>query len=240
MQTPTAFQQIPIEERPSRHAAGRLRFGLALMVGLLLAVAPGPADAQGRQSDGDRPNILWLIAEDMGVDLGVYGQDNVRTPHLDSLAAQGMLFTHAFTTSPVCSPSRSALNTGMYPFTIGAHEHRSHRPDDPSPYPHPLPEGVETIADRLRHAGYFTGNVETFREGVSFEGTGKTDWNFSYAGRPFDTAPSTARSTLPSPTGATSGIGPTNSSTRRSPPASWTCRRTTPTTRSCARTGPST
>jgi len=188
MQTPTAFQQIPIEERPSRHAAGRLRFGLTLMVGLLLAVAPSPADAQGRQSDRERPNILWLIAEDMGADLGVYGQDNVRTPHLDSLAARGMLFTHAFTTSPVCSPSRSALNTGMYPFTIGAHNHRSHRPDDPSPYPHPLPEGVETIADRLRHAGYFTGNVETFPAGLSFEGTGKTDWNFSYEGRPFDTA----------------------------------------------------
>ena len=88
MQTPTAFQQIPIEERPSRHAAGRLRFGLTLMVGLLLAVAPSPADAQGRQSDRERPNILWLIAEDMGADLGVYDQDNVRTPHLDSLAAE--------------------------------------------------------------------------------------------------------------------------------------------------------
>jgi arylsulfatase A-like enzyme len=89
----------------------------------------------------------------MGPELGAYGQEHVRTPHLDSLAARGMLFTHAFTTSPVCSPSRSALNTGMYQFTIGAHNHRSHRPDDPSPYPHPLPEGVETVSDWLRHAG---------------------------------------------------------------------------------------
>ena len=152
------------------------------------ALAPRAADAQARRSGADRPNILWLIAEDMGPDFGAYGQANVRTPHLDSLAAAGMLFTHAFTTSPVCSPSRSALNTGMYQFTIGAHEHRSHRPGDPSPYPHPLPEGVETIADRLRHAGYFTGNVETFPAEASVEGTGKTDWNFSYEGRPFDTA----------------------------------------------------
>lgn len=162
-----------------------------LCLAVLLAVGPARGKAQVERAsagDGDRPNILWLIAEDMGADFGAYGQAHVRTPHLDSLAAQGMLFTHAFTTSPVCSPSRSALNTGIYQFTIGAHNHRSHRPDDPSPYPHPLPEGVETVSDWLRHAGDFTGNIETFPEGVSVEGTGKTDWNFSYAGTPFDTA----------------------------------------------------
>ena len=93
---------------------------------LLLLLLPTPtnaqADATGTSSPrANRPNVLWLIAEDMGPELGAYGQANVRTPHLDSLAARGMLFTHAFTTSPVCSPSRSALNTGLYRFTIGAH-----------------------------------------------------------------------------------------------------------------------
>jgi len=124
----------------------------------------------------------------MGPELGVYGTEHVRTPNLDSLAAAGMFFTNVFTTSPVCSPSRSALNTGMYQFTIGAHDHRSHRPNDPSPYPHPLPEGVQIVSDWLRQAGYFTGNIVDFPEEVSFSGTGKTDWNFSYEGRPFDTA----------------------------------------------------
>lgn len=161
---------------------------LSFVLFLLPAPTNGQTDAKRTSSsEANRPNILWLIAEDMGPELGAYGQTNVRTPHLDSLAARGMLFTHAFTTSPVCSPSRSALNTGMYQFTIGAHEHRSHRPDDPSPYPHPLPEGVEIVSDQLRHAGYFTGNIVSFPEEISFEGSGKTDWNFSYEGSPFDT-----------------------------------------------------
>ena len=186
---PDTHQQV-LSVRVLPEMKGTSSGALALTTALLLsiALAAGPTYGQSQGPDADRPNILWLIAEDMGADLGVYDQDNVRTPHLDSLAAQGMLFTHAFTTSPVCSPSRSALNTGMYQFTIGAHEHRSHRPEDPSSYPHPLPEGVEIVSNRLRHAGYFTGNVETFPEGVPFEGTGKTDWNFSYEGRPFDTA----------------------------------------------------
>ena len=155
------------------------------------APSTGESSAEERTSEAqpsaDRPNILWLIAEDMGPELGAYGAEHVRTPHLDSLAARGMRFTHVFTTSPVCSPSRSALNTGMYQFTIGAHNHRSHRPNDPSPYPHPLPDGVQIVSDWLRHAGYYTGNVVDFPEGVSFDGNGKTDWNFSYDGAPFDT-----------------------------------------------------
>lgn len=158
----------------------------AILLPLFLLVA-FPVGAEAIPSSPDPPNLLWLIAEDMGPELGAYGHDGVHTPRLDSLAAEGMLFTQAFTTSPVCSPSRSALNTGMYQFTIGAHNHRSHRPDDPSPYPHPLPEGVQVLSDWLRHAGYFTANVTSFPEDLSFDGTGKTDWNFSYEGEPFDT-----------------------------------------------------
>jgi arylsulfatase A-like enzyme len=133
-----------------------------------------------------RPNVLWLIAEDMGPDLGVYGTPEARTPNLDRLATKGMLFTHAYTTSPVCSPSRSAFMTGVYQFTIGAHHHRSHRPDDPSAYPFPLPEGVRLLTDWLRHGGYFTANVEELPEAVGFRGADRADWNFSYQGEPFD------------------------------------------------------
>ena len=144
------------------------------------------------------PNILWILGEDLSPELGVYralGNElaaEVHTPRLDSLARRGMLFTRAFTTSPVCSPSRSAFMTGMYQTSIGAHHHRSHRADDPSPYPWPLPDGVRLVSDWLRHAGYFTGNIERFPEDVQIggeplEGTGKTDWNFTYDGQPFDT-----------------------------------------------------
>jgi arylsulfatase A-like enzyme len=78
---------------------------------------------------GERPNILWIMAEDFSPDLGCYGNTLVPTPHLDSLAAGGVRFEHAFATAPVCSATRSAFNTGMYQTSIGAHHHRSHRND---------------------------------------------------------------------------------------------------------------
>ena len=133
------------------------------------------------------PNILWILGEDLGPELSSYGTMEVDTPVLDELARRGMRFTRAFTTSPVCSPSRSAFHTGMYQMSIGAHNHRSHRENDPSPYPFPLPEGVRLITDWLRHAGYFTGNIRHFPDALDLSGSGKTDWNFTYQGDPFDT-----------------------------------------------------
>jgi N-sulfoglucosamine sulfohydrolase len=132
-------------------------------------------------SAAERPNILWLIAEDFGPDLSSYGTPQVMTPRIDSLAAEGVRFTRAYSTTPVCSTSRSSFMTGMYATTIGAHNHRSNRDGQ-----HPLPEGVRVLTDWLRDAGYYTANVRQFPAGVEFKGTGKTDWNFTYAGKPFD------------------------------------------------------
>src|SRR5262245_32268682 len=129
----------------------------------------------------DRPNILWLIAEDFGPHLGCYGEKHVATPNLDALAAGGVRYTNFFTTAPVCSPSRSAFMTGMYQTTIGAHNHRSHRDDG-----YVLPDGVRVLTDWMRDAGYFTANVREMPESFGFSGAGKTDWNFTYEGRPFD------------------------------------------------------
>ncbi len=151
---------------------------LCLLVGWI-ALEPGETPAS-------RPNVLWIFGEDMGPELSLLDTPEVNTPNIDALARKGMYFTHAFTTAPVCSPSRSAINTGMYQMAIGAHNHRSHRPNDTSVYPFPLPDGVQTISDRMRHAGYFTANIRKFPEGTWFNGTGKTDWNFTYAGKPFD------------------------------------------------------
>ena len=131
------------------------------------------------------PNILWIIGEDLGQELGCYGHPGVLTPNLDGLATAGVRYTHAFTTAPVCSPSRSAFMTGMYQTSIGAHNHRSHRDDG-----YRLPDGVKVITDRLREAGYYTGNIVHLtgdKDEKFFRGTGKTDWNFSYEGKPFDT-----------------------------------------------------
>lgn len=134
-----------------------------------------------------RPNILWLIGEDLGVQLNCYGYTTeVSTPNLDALAKSGVRFSRAYTTAPVCSASRSAFMTGMYQTTIGAHNHRSHRDDG-----YALPPGVRVLTDPLREAGYFTANVRNLPPPIKFKGTGKTDWNFTYPGgqaKAFDSA----------------------------------------------------
>ena len=140
-----------------------------------LAVAALPTGA------AERPNILWLIAEDFGPELACYGTAQVASPNLDRLAAEGVRYTRAYTTAPVCSASRSAIMTGMYQTTIGAHNHRSHRDDG-----YRLPPGVRVISDRMRDAGYFTANVRRLPESLGFSGTGKTDWNFAHDGKAFD------------------------------------------------------
>ncbi|HET6406315.1 MAG TPA: sulfatase-like hydrolase/transferase, partial [Chthoniobacteraceae bacterium] len=146
----------------------------------LIIAAAGMVASTGRAAE--KPNILWLVAEDFGQHLGCYGTKEVSTPNLDALAARGMRFTRCFTTAPVCSPSRSAWMTGMYATTIGAHQHRSNRQGA-----HPLPKGVRLLTDWIREAGYFTANVVKLPPEFGFKGTGKTDWNFTAPDQPFDT-----------------------------------------------------
>ena len=129
------------------------------------------------------PNILWLIAEDFGPALSCYGHPDVQTPNLDRLAAEGVRYTRAYTTAPVCSASRSAFMTGMYQTTIGAHNHRSHRDDG-----YRLPEGVKTLPEWLAQAGYFSTLLRQLPESFGFNGTGKTDWNFAVEGEVFQPA----------------------------------------------------
>ncbi|MFP6667931.1 MAG: sulfatase-like hydrolase/transferase, partial [Pirellulales bacterium] len=64
-----------------------------------------------------RPNILWIVGENLKLDLACYGAKNVNTPNLDGLAKRGVRYTHVFSTSPVCAPSRSAFFVGMYATT---------------------------------------------------------------------------------------------------------------------------
>ena len=91
---------------------------------------PGCTNASGQAAGkGTRPNILWILSEDISPDLSCYGTAAVQTPNLDKLATQGIRFSNAFTTSPVCSASRSAMITGMYQTSVGVHNHRSHRDD---------------------------------------------------------------------------------------------------------------
>ncbi|MCC6509075.1 MAG: sulfatase [Pirellulaceae bacterium] len=104
------------------------------------------------QSTEKRPNILWFIVDDMSANFSCYGEQTIRTPHVDQLAAEVTRFSHAFVTAPVCSPCRSALITGMYQTTIGAHHHRSGR----GQLKIQLPADVKPITASFQQAGYFT------------------------------------------------------------------------------------
>ncbi len=92
----------------------------------------------------DRPNIVWIVGEDTGPQLGCYGDAQATTPHLDAMARDGARFTHCFSHSPVCGPARCGLITGQYPTTLGAHHMRS-----------TLAKTPPMLTDALRRAGYY-------------------------------------------------------------------------------------
>jgi len=151
-----------------------------LLIALLLALICRPAAAAPPRP----PNIVWLVVEDMSAHLGCYGERQIQTPHLDRLAAGGTRFLRAFTTAPICSTSRSALITGMYQTTIGAHHHRSGRGTQRIR----LPDGTLPLPAHFQKAGYLTLNLtveEFLRERAASQsaqpvGIAKTDYNFDW------------------------------------------------------------
>lgn len=130
----------------------------------------------------ERPNIVWILVDDMSAHFSCYGETAIRTPHVDQLAAEGTRFARAFVTAPICSISRSALLTGCYQTSIGCQNHRS----GSEKFPITLPAGMKTVAQSLREAGYHTSNltVEEFLRGAAAARTNpavkiaKTDYNF--------------------------------------------------------------
>jgi N-sulfoglucosamine sulfohydrolase len=133
----------------------------------------GDTEAADRDLRSPRPNILWLIAEDQSVDWGCYGVSAVSTPNIDQFASEGVVFSLAFSTAPVCSTSRSCFNTGVYQTSFGGHHHRSHRKGY-SDYPYPLPDPIRHVSEYFRDAGYFTCNSDE-----TFSRAGKEDYNFT-------------------------------------------------------------
>jgi arylsulfatase A-like enzyme len=117
----------------------------------------------------DRPNILWITAEDMSPTLGCYGDDYAITPHLDALARQSILFTNAFATAPVCSPSRSCLINGAYAPSQSTHNMRSALP---------IPPAMTGFPSRLRAAGYYTSNnVKTDYNSANWQEIIDSSWD---------------------------------------------------------------
>jgi arylsulfatase A len=96
-----------------------------------------------------RPNIVFILLDDLGyADVGCYGQKQIKTPHIDSLARDGMRFPHAYSGGSVCAPSRSVLMTGL---------HLGHAPIRANAGTTPLPADTLTLAKVLQQAGYATG-----------------------------------------------------------------------------------
>lgn len=152
-----------------------MRTKLCLIASWALAILP-----LAGASASVRPNIVWVVSEDQSDHYGPYGETLAKTPNIDRMAAEGAMFTRAFVTAPVCSPSRSALVTGMYQTTIGAHNHRSGRGEIEIR----LPGDVEPVPAILRRAGYYVTNGRYGDDGRL--GRGKTDYNFEYASDLYD------------------------------------------------------
>lgn len=124
---------------------------LVLPMGVVVAAC---GDTNESAAPAVRPNIVWIVPEDMNFELGAFGDDLARTPHIDRLADEGVRFNNTFATAGTCAPSRAALITGMYATSIGAHHMRS---EHGGYQPVPPPE-VKTFTEYLRAAGYYASN----------------------------------------------------------------------------------
>lgn len=132
--------------------------------------------------ESKRPNILWIVVDDMSANFSCFGEKTIQTPHVDRLAEEGVRFSRAYATSPVCSTFRSAMITGMYQTSIGVHHHRSGRGD----HSIQLPDGVRPVPEYFQEAGYWT-CIGSGLPGVDHKGVpternslGKTDYNFDW------------------------------------------------------------
>lgn len=123
-----------------------------------------------------RPNIVWILVDDMSPNFSCYGETAIRTPNVDALAAEGTRFSRAFVTAPICSISRSALLTGCYQTSIGCQNHRS----GSAKYPITLPVGMKTVPQQMKESGYHTCNVsvDDFLLANGAVKIAKTDYNF--------------------------------------------------------------
>jgi arylsulfatase A-like enzyme len=127
------------------------------IVALILGVATTSSEAaELAQPTGSLPNVLFINTDQQRVDtLACYGNSAVQTPHLDSLAARGTLFTSCYVTSPICSPSRSSMLTGLFPNATSVVENNV-----------PLPPALFAWPRALHHAGYRTAYIGKWHLGV--------------------------------------------------------------------------
>lgn len=125
-----------------------------LLATVLLALTA--AASRGEEKKVTKPNILIIVGDDMGyADVGVQGCKDIPTPHIDSIAKNGIRFTNGYVSGPYCSPTRAGMMTGRYQTRFG-HEFN---PGNPAPANFGLSLKETTIAQRLHDLGYATGIV---------------------------------------------------------------------------------
>ncbi len=147
--------------------------GSLMAAAALAGVAPGSAQAARR--GGRPPNILLLIADDLGDrDLGCYGHPTIRTENIDRLASTGVRFSNAFVTASSCSPSRTTMFTGKYPHATGADSLHV-----------PLPDGTRILPAYLREKKYWSANVGKLHLGPvgaeQFDMVLESEWDWKQA-----------------------------------------------------------
>ena len=149
-----------------------------------LGLAAAVAFAQPSAPTPDRPNVLFILADDLGWgDLGCYGHPQIRTPNLDRLARQGTLFTQFYVNGSVCSPSRCAFFTGQYPSRHRIHGHYATPELNTSRgMSQFLDPAVPNLPRLLRSAGYATAHIGKWHLGSNSGGPEPAAYGFDYVG----------------------------------------------------------
>lgn len=126
-----------------------------LLISLLIVASFVACSTPQKKENGqNKPNIIYILADDLGyADLSCYGQTNFKTPNIDQLAANGMLFTQHYSGSTVCAPSRSSLMTGQHTGHTPIRGNKEIKPEGQFP----IPAESVTVAEILKNRGYITG-----------------------------------------------------------------------------------
>lgn len=162
---------------------------LVLAVAMLIEAVTLSQATEPTSALPTKPNILFILAEDICPNLGCYGDSDAVTPNLDRFALQGVRFTSCYSVHPCCSPSRSALVTGVYPTRLGTFQHRAKMWVNPNL--------VKCFPTLLRGSGYYTFNgIKGSAPKLDYEfdprdepwskiGSKQIEWRNRAAGQPF-------------------------------------------------------
>lgn len=138
--------------------------------GAALAMVMAPMSGQAAPESVEKPNIILILADDLGaVDLNCYGSEDLYTPNLNKLAADGLRFSQFYVVAPVCASSRAAIQTGRYPDHNGVVRNGQN-----------LHKDETTIAEMLKPAGYSTALIGKWHVGMQWGGPNAEGFDYFY------------------------------------------------------------